>query len=166
MTDRYAYFSPDRKYRYQLTRIWHHYLPMAMCIGLNPSTATEDVDDPTISLLCRKLPVLGFGGLKMMNLYGLVTDDPKILFSHPNPMGDNEKWLQETAHGCQTIIFCWGNFPKAKYRADRMQQLFPGSMCFGHTKSGAPWHPLAMMYAGMKGPEVNLVPFKKPGTAL
>ena len=54
MIDRYAYFSPDRKYRYQLTRIWHQHLPLAMCIGLNPSTANEAEDDPTISLLYRK----------------------------------------------------------------------------------------------------------------
>lgn len=43
-----AFFSPCRKYRYWLLRIWDETLPLMANIGANPSTADENVDDPTI----------------------------------------------------------------------------------------------------------------------
>ena len=43
-----AIFSECRKYRYALCRIWDDSKPYAMFIGLNPSTADETEDDPTI----------------------------------------------------------------------------------------------------------------------
>ena len=36
-----AEFSPCKKYRYKLWRIWDDTLPLVMFIGLNPSTADE-----------------------------------------------------------------------------------------------------------------------------
>lgn len=47
-----ATFSPDRLHRYTLWREWGGLTPtgkgFAMIIGLNPSTADETEDDPTI----------------------------------------------------------------------------------------------------------------------
>jgi hypothetical protein len=43
-----AEFSPCGKYRYALWRIWDFKKPLAMFIGLNPSTADASKDDPTI----------------------------------------------------------------------------------------------------------------------
>ena len=45
-----ADFSPCRKYRYKLWRIWDETLPLAMFIGLNPSTADEVKDDNTVKI--------------------------------------------------------------------------------------------------------------------
>ena len=49
-----AHFSDCGKYRYYLMRQWSD-LPMAMVVGLNPSTADAEDDDPTISAL-KRLP--------------------------------------------------------------------------------------------------------------
>jgi hypothetical protein len=38
----------SRKYRYTLTRVWDETKDKVMFIGLNPSTADEIEDDPTI----------------------------------------------------------------------------------------------------------------------
>ncbi|MCB9902553.1 MAG: DUF1643 domain-containing protein, partial [Planctomycetes bacterium] len=43
-----ATFSPCRTYRYSLTRIWDDAAPVCGFILLNPSTADETRNDPTI----------------------------------------------------------------------------------------------------------------------
>jgi hypothetical protein len=43
-----AVFSDCRKFRYALWRMWDGDKPLVMIIGLNPSTADEKVNDPTI----------------------------------------------------------------------------------------------------------------------
>ncbi|MBL0394156.1 DUF1643 domain-containing protein [Ramlibacter monticola] len=44
-----ADFSPCRRYRYALRRIWAPGKPSAMFVGLNPSTADEVDDDNTVT---------------------------------------------------------------------------------------------------------------------
>jgi len=43
-----ATFSNCRAYRYSLSRIWDKEKKFVLFIGLNPSTANEEADDPTI----------------------------------------------------------------------------------------------------------------------
>ena len=43
-----AKLSDDKLYRYSLWRIWDDKKPYVLFIGLNPSTADETEDDPTI----------------------------------------------------------------------------------------------------------------------
>lgn len=49
-----AEFSKCGKYRYKLWRIWDNTKPLAMCIGLNPSTANAYDND---QLLGNYIPV-------------------------------------------------------------------------------------------------------------
>src|SRR5882762_11798759 len=109
-----AIFSECGKYRYLLSRDWSEG-KIAMCIGLNPSNASADKDDPTIRLLIKTLTILGFGGLRMTNIYAYISSKPSVLFEVPDPFGQNDAWLQTTAYGCQEIIFCWGNFKGIAY---------------------------------------------------
>lgn len=44
-----AIISTDKKYRYVLTRTFNEKLPMVAFVGLNPSTADDKEDDPTIN---------------------------------------------------------------------------------------------------------------------
>ncbi len=156
---RSAAFSDCGKYRYLLSRIWSDD-KIAMCIGLNPSNAGSTKDDPTITRLIKTLTHLGYGGLKMVNLYAYISSNPKVLHEVPDPLKDNDKWIITTAFGCQEIIFCWGGFKNIDYRAKQMINLFPNGKCFGKTKEGRPWHPLAMMYAGMKITDATLTPYQ------
>ena len=54
-----AVFSDCRKFRYALWRMWDEDKPLVMIIGLNPSTADEKVNDPTIKPAASVLPVHG-----------------------------------------------------------------------------------------------------------
>lgn len=139
---RAAIFSDCRNFRYALCRIWDDSKPIAMCIGLNPSTANSENDDPTIRNLIRILTNLGFGGLQMANLFGLISPDPEALRMCPDPVKENDKYVHNLSQQCATIVFCWGNFKQAEYRAKKFIKMFPGAMCFGKNSSGTPKHPL------------------------
>lgn len=151
-----AEFSECGKYRYKLWRIWNPELPLAMCIGLNPSTANCDTDDPTINNLKRILSTLGYGGFYMMNLFAWISSKPEDLLICPDPLGDNDKKLKEVEILCGEVIVCWGRFKQA---ADRIKQVlpnYPNAKCFGFNQNGTPMHPLALMYNGtVKSPTLQ-----------
>lgn len=137
-----AEFSADRKYRYALWRIWDKSKPLVMFIGLNPSTANETQPDPTITRVINFASDWGYGGLYMMNLFGIVSSKPEVLLTDANPLGDNDKWLEMIAAKCDRIVFAWGVFKQARFRAEDVKKRFPGSYCLKKTKEGHPWHPL------------------------
>lgn len=137
-----AEFSPDRKYRYALWRIWDESKPLVMFIGLNPSTANETETDPTITRVMGFARSWGFGGFYMMNLFAIVGSDPKILLTERDPLGDNDRWLVEISEKCDRIVFAWGVFKQAKIRRAEVAAKFPRAYCLKKTKDGHPWHPL------------------------
>ena len=63
-----ALYSACEGYRYALARRWsargHHLL----YIMLNPSTATEAANDPTIERCERRARAMGFGGFTVCNI--------------------------------------------------------------------------------------------------
>jgi len=156
-----AIFSECGKYRYLLTREWSITdRPSAMCIGLNPSNANAYKDDPTIRILVATLDHLGYGELKMCNLYALISSTPKTLFEVPDALGLNDQWLETTAHSVQEIIFCWGAFKNIEHRVKKVMQMFPSAKCFGMNDNRTPIHPMALMYGGIKLEDRKL--FKYP----
>jgi hypothetical protein len=138
-----AEFSECGKYRYCLRRIWNTDLPFVMCIGLNPSTANSEDDDTTVRNLCELLSKSGYGGLFMMNLFALISSEPNDLRACPDPLKDNDIWIHSMASRCDDVIFCWGAFKQAEYRAKKLVQKFPAALCLGKTADGHPIHPLA-----------------------
>lgn len=137
-----AEFSEDRKYRYCLWRIWNENKPKIMFVGLNPSTAREDKNDNTITKLVKITKNNGFGGFYMMNLFAIVSADPKILQTDSNPLGDNNGWLEKIAPKCDKIVFAWGNFKEAKERSIEVINMFKEPYCLFQNKNGSPKHPL------------------------
>ena len=82
-----AYFSPDRKYRYWLLRVWDEALPIMGNIGNNPSTADERENDPTIRKDIGFATRLGFGGLLKLNAGAYRSTDPKKWLEAADPFG-------------------------------------------------------------------------------
>lgn len=137
-----ANFSDDRKYRYALWRIWIENKPIVGFIGLNPSTANEHKDDPTIRRVMRYAADWGYGGLYMLNLFAFVTPYPKDLETAPDPQGMNDYWIEEYRKQCEKLIYVWGSFPQAAARAKEIIERYPGGYCLGKSKMGNPLHPL------------------------
>lgn len=116
---------------------------MAIVIGLNPSKADSEDDDRTIGNLRIMLDPLGYGGLYMCNLFAWISTDPDDLRSTPNPVGDNDEWMDVCRLKCQHVVFAWGSFKQAEYRVKKMIHKYPDAYVFGKTAKGKPLHPLA-----------------------
>lgn len=138
--DNGAIFSDNRTHRFALWRIWDPKKPLVMFIGLNPSTANESGDDPTIRRVKRFAYDWGFGGVYMMNLFSFVTAYPQDLIRETDFELTNRYLL--LAHSrCKKVIFAWGNF-KVYGRDKDMMDLFPNAEALAVNKNGSPKHPL------------------------
>lgn len=156
-----AKFSRCGEYRYALWREWDNNLPRAMCIGLNPSTANADDDDPTIRRLISLLTAKGYGGFVMANLFALISSKPEDLRVSRDPVAENDKYLKNISYKCDDVIFCWGDFPTSKYRAKVIIPKYPDALCFGRTKNGSPKHPAGFIRAGIMNENIHLEKFHK-----
>lgn len=147
--DNGADFSNDGKYRYALWRVWDNSKPLIMFIGLNPSTANQVDNDPTIRCVIKFCKSWGYGGFYMMNCFAYISSKPELIMR--NPMSDewNNNMLTVTAGKCKNVLFAWGKFPLIKTvgRDIELIEMFPNALCIGQ-KNGYPFHPLwAGVYA-------------------
>jgi len=139
-----AIFSPCRAYRYSLWRIWSDVMPVVGFIGLNPSTADETVNDPTIRRCMRFAKDWGYGGLIMLNLFAFRSTDPKGLRTVDDPVGpENDGHLCTQSEMCAKMIAAWGIHGAYLDRGAQVQQMLSGNLWhLGLTKDGFPRHPL------------------------
>lgn len=160
MTDpmRGAEFSEDRAYRYLLWCFWKRTRHL-LFLMLNPSVADETELDPTLRRCVGFAESLGYGGIVVVNLFALVSTDPKALLAHEDPVGDakarrttlgrtvtNTGAVFDACRNADLVIAGWGAFPKAKERAKEVLNIFRDCAikvhCLGTTKDGHPKHPL------------------------
>lgn len=144
-----ATFSSCKKYRYLLYRLWDNFENgFCVFIGLNPSTADENNDDPTIRRCVDFAKRFGYSGLYMLNLFGLRSTDPKKLINVDDPVGDkNNKIIKEVCLSNNGYkICCWGNYGSFKNRGVQLINFLDHFEivlhCFGFTEKNEPKHPL------------------------
>jgi hypothetical protein len=105
-----ATFSKCLRYRYALSRTWDHKLPIITFIMLNPSTATEDVNDPTVERCQRRAHAMGFGTLQVGNIFAWRSTDPSQLYAIEDPIGpENDSHLALAAKRSQMVVCGWGS---------------------------------------------------------
>jgi len=140
-----AIFSPDRRFRYALWRRWKFldHLHQVMFVCLNPSTADETNDDPTIRRCIKFAISWGFGSMCMTNLFAFRATDPAMMMSAIDPVGPDNDWhLQSCAKESSLIVAAWGNDGSYRRRDEQVRALLPALQCFGKNKTGQPKHPL------------------------
>lgn len=147
-----AYFSPDRVYRYTLWRNWWLWdrepLKFVAFIGLNPSTADETQNDPTVTRCINYARHWGFDGMVMLNIFGYRATDPREMKKHPEPIGEeNNLIIIEICIIASMVVCCWGNHGAHNNRADKVLQFLGNKNIknvyhLGLTKQGQPKHPL------------------------
>ena len=137
------------KYRYLLERAWSwdKAFPSIAFIGLNPSTADADVDDPTIRKCVTLSKNLGFGSLYMLNLFAFRATKPEDMFAADDPIGKwNDEWIRIVTKECEKVIVCWGNYGATNQRDLEVLRLLEENnteyYAFGINKNGTPKHPL------------------------
>jgi len=138
----HAVLSPCRSFRYQLTREWGQG-PAVLFVGLNPSTADETIDDPTIRRCIGFARDWGFSRLFMANLFAFRATDPKDMLNATDPIGpENNQHLVSMATSAELTIAAWGVNGTFLGRDKAVREMLPRLHYLRLTKGGFPGHPL------------------------
>jgi|SRR3989344_1902001 len=136
-----AIFSEDRKYRYVLIREWDLNKPVLMIICLNPSTADEKINDPTIRRCIGFAKKWGFGKLFVTNLFSFRATKPRDLFNYDHPIGDkNDYWLKKLSGEVDKVVLAYGNHGNFKNRHSEILKIINNPYCIKKSKIGMPTH--------------------------
>lgn len=138
-----AVLSNCNKYRFALCRIWDISKPVVMFIGLNPSTADANVDDPTIRRCINFAMSWGYGGIYMANLFSYRATSPSQMKLQNDPIGeDNDAWLIKLSESAAIVVAAWGNDGCFLNRSEIIKNMLPNLYCLKINNSGEPAHPL------------------------
>ncbi len=147
-----AVYSDCERFRYVLTREWDPTGGKALFVMLNPSTATEVQNDPTVERCERRARALGFGAFRVTNIFAFRATDPKVMRAAPDPVGpENDAAIRDSADWADRIVCAWGSHGAFLDRGAAVEQVLraTGAPLFhlGLTKAGQPRHPLYIGYA-------------------
>lgn len=140
-----AEFSACEVYRFALWRHWNWTTYDRVCtfVGLNPSTADERDDDPTIRRCTSFAKAWGFDGLYMLNLYGFRATDPRKMKAAAEPVGaGNDEAIARFANRSGMVVCAWGRHAKPERAADVLRLLTVPTFALRINNDGSPRHPL------------------------
>jgi hypothetical protein len=135
-------------YRYTLrrkTRVPLRWVKKMLFIMLNPSTADDFKDDPTIRRCIGFAEREGCTDLMVVNLFALRATDPRELLKSLDPFGpSNDEHLEAAIreHRNEIIVAAWGANKLARVQGELVTKKYGPFKCLGITKGGAPKHPL------------------------
>ncbi|TCP39764.1 DUF1643 domain-containing protein [Rhodovulum marinum] len=147
-----AIYSDCEAYRYLLTRTWDPAGPRALFVMLNPSTATEVQNDPTVERCERRARALGFGAFRVTNIFAFRATDPRVMRAAYDPVGPaNDAAIRDSAPWADQIVCAWGTHGAHLNRGPAVEALLRATglplFHLGLTKEGHPKHPLYIAYS-------------------
>ena len=147
-----AVYSPCERYRYTLTRDWSGAGGRVLFVMLNPSTATEVQNDPTVERCERRARALGHGAFRVCNIFAFRATDPRVMRAVSDPTGpDNDAAIAQSAQWADRIVCAWGSHGAHLGRGPQVEALLRASgtplFHLGLTLGGHPRHPLYVGYA-------------------
>lgn len=137
-----ALFSPCRTWRYSLRRSFG---PggQVMFLMLNPSTADEFNNDPTIRRCIGFAKAWGYGRLVVCNIFAYRATDPAVMKRAADPVGPgNDQAISDCYWESDIAVAAWGVHGDHLGRGKRLMTTLPTLLCLGKTKDGHPRHPL------------------------
>ncbi len=150
---REAVFSDCRKYRYSLSQIWDEDKEPLYWLMLNPSTADEVKNDPTVERCERRARMWGYGGSVVLNIFAYRATDPKNMRTQKDPVGpDNDAWIRKLARRSQELVVVggWGEHGSHMARGQAVLDIFKQANgrinALKINASGHPAHPLYIAY--------------------
>ncbi len=146
-------FSPCRTWRYRLAQIWDTHKDPLYWLMLNPSTADELKNDPTVERCERRARMWGYGGSVVFNIFAFRATDPNDMRASIDPVGpENDQWIRQLAAKSHhvTVIGGWGEHGKFMDRGQTVRDIFRAENGRLHAlkinASGHPAHPLYIGY--------------------
>jgi hypothetical protein len=160
-----ACLSPDRAYRYWLGRMvpdatLGSELRRVLFVLLNPSTADETKNDPTVRKVLRYAKEWGFARLDVVNLFGFRTKSPQVLAQAFRAGTDivgpeNDAYLEAAARRAHRVVVAWGGRVPTKLKKSRPAAVLERLRAAGkgrwvpeyleRAKDGTPVHPLYLL---------------------
>ncbi|MEL7214875.1 MAG: DUF1643 domain-containing protein [Pseudomonadota bacterium] len=146
-----ATFSECEAYRYTLTRRWGEG-PGVMFLMLNPSTADEFKNDPTVERCERRARGLGYGAFRVCNIFAFRATDPKVMRAAADPIGPhNDAAILDGCAWADAVVAAWGTHGAHLGRGPEVQAMLVRAgvtpLALGLSKDGHPKHPLYISYA-------------------
>jgi len=145
MYNKGAVLSKNRLYRYVLWREWDVKKESCVFIALNPSTADENEDDPTLRRCVKFAKDWGFGKCIIVNLFAYRATNPNELKNQDKPIGyKNNHHIKTQAANAGMVVTAWGNHGSFLKRDEKVKKLLRSIplKCFKLTAKGQPAHPL------------------------
>jgi hypothetical protein len=164
-----ALVSEDRVYRYRLSRRLSTGERTILFVGLNPSTADGEQDDPTIRREVDFAGCWGFNCYLKGNIYAYRSTKPKALYTVDDPVGPgNQEALKGMAERAEVIVAAWGSNRltcDAHTLAGWLLSL-PHTRCLGRNGDGSPKHPLYVPGSAQLVPVREITgPFSPPAAS-
>ena len=124
---------------------------------LNPSTATEVQNDPTVERCERRARALGFGAFRVTNIFAWRDTDPKNMRAAAEPIGPaNDAAISTAAAWADMVLCAWGTHGAYLDRGAQVETLLRATakplFHLGLSKAGHPKHPLYIGYAEQPRP--------------
>lgn len=152
-THRTAVFSQCSRYRYGLIIEFNPVQEPGQrpkilnFVMLNPSTADEMKNDPTVEGCERRAREWGYDEVRITNLFALRATDPNLMKADASPIGpENDTFLLGAAQYSDLVICAWGNHGEHLGRGEEVARMLRHSFVKLHAlklnKSGHPQHPL------------------------
>lgn len=119
-----AVFSDDGKHRVLLSREWDKSKPSAMVIMINPNSADTMICDTTTMLVINNLYKLGYGSMKIMNLYSMMTSKISFRFNADSDLNcaENDEYIKSVAKEVDVVILAWGSIGNNNTRIKERQK--------------------------------------------
>lgn len=146
-----ATLSPCRLYRYLLWRIWDPSKPILTYLMLNPSTADEVDNDPTITRCQKRAKLLGMGGMRVANLFAWRSAYPEDLAHQVDPVGPgNDQAILQACQDSAFVICGWGKHGGLQSRDRAVIAMLKAAKvdvrALKVNGDGSPGHPLYISY--------------------
>lgn len=142
-----AKFSDCGQYRYNLMRKFSEGTRIINFIMLNPSTANEFVNDPTIAKCETRAINLKFDKMIITNLFAFRATDPNDMMEVDDPIGEkNDIFILDHARNAEMVVCAWGNGGQHNWRSGDVTRMLKKHGIKLHAlklnSSGEPSHPL------------------------
>ena len=146
-----AIYSDCERYRYALTRTWDDAGSRVHFVMLNPSTATEVQNDPTVERCERRARALGHGAFRVTNIFAWRDTDPRKMRAASDPVGpENDQTILDAVDWADQTICAWGTHGEHRGRGPLMEHVLRATQSplfhLGLSKAGHPKHPLYIAY--------------------
>jgi hypothetical protein len=161
LVTRRATLSRGGRNRPTLDRFWADG-PHVCFIGLNPSNADHQVDDPTVRRWMHFARSWGYAGFVAVNLYPFRTSSPRECRREADWQDNGPDWyarddlhhnasvVAREAKRAALVVACWGagtwDPDWVEHVIEEVQfgeEPWPDIHCLGTSRSGAPKHPMA-----------------------